>query len=321
MAKFIKWMEASPDELLEDVAVRSLDSRLQPVMHFVPLAAKHPEQDVEYVHQMRVWARRASAAVSLYKTLLPKRRRKWISAQLKWIRRAANDARDSDVFALRLTADKQQPAAAHLLEQVRKHRRESQQPIIEVWKELFEHGRFPRRAAKLLCKVRLRDATAFASPVRFGPWAQSQIEPVLDQFFATAAGDMTQVEAMHQFRIAGKKLRYAIELLAPAFAEGLRTEAYSFIQDLQDKLGKINDLASAHARMKRWLELAGGAGETAYLQEMLDQEQRRLEERRGEFLAWWNGGRQADLHQLLITLVPARREAGGGSYQEASRPA
>ena len=105
MAKFIKWMEASPDELLEDVAVRSLDSRLQPVMHFVPLAAKHPEQDVEYVHQMRVWARRASAAVSLYETLLPKRRRKWISAQLKWIRRAANDARDSDVFALRLAAD------------------------------------------------------------------------------------------------------------------------------------------------------------------------------------------------------------------------
>ena len=150
MAKFTKWMEASPDELLEDVAVRSLDSRLQPVMHYVPLAARHPEKDIEYVHQMRVWARRASAALSLYQAVLPKRRRKWISAQLKRIRRAANDARDSDVFALRLAADKQQPGVVHLLEQVRKHRRESQQPIIEVWKELFELGRFPRRAAKLL---------------------------------------------------------------------------------------------------------------------------------------------------------------------------
>ena len=69
------------------------------------------------------------------------------------------------------------------------------------------------------------------------------------------------------------------------------------------------------------VELAGGAGETAYLQEMLDQEQRRLEDRRGEFLAWWNGGRQTDLHQLLTTLVPGRCEAGGGSYQEACRPA
>lgn len=304
MAKFIKWMEASPDELLEDVAVRSLDARLQAVMHFVPLAAMQPEQDIEHVHQMRVWARRASAAVSLYESLLPKRRRKWISAQLKWIRRAANDARDSDVFALRLAGDKQQPAAAHLLNQVRKYRRESQQPIVEVWKELFEHGRFPRRAAKLLRKVRLRDEAAVAGPVRFGPWAQSQIQPVLDQFFAAATGDMAQVEAMHRFRIAGKKLRYAIELLSPAFAEGLRTQAYPSIQELQDKLGKINDLASAHARMKHWLEHAEGAAETAYLQDILKQEQFRLEERRSEFLAWWNGGRQGDLRQLLTSLVP-----------------
>jgi CHAD domain-containing protein len=268
------------------------------------LAAKHPEQDVEYVHQMRVWARRASAAVSLYESLLPRRRRKWISAQLKWIRRAANDARDSDVFALRLAADQRQPAAAHLLHQVLKHRCESQQPIVEVWKELFEHGRFPRRAAKLLRKVGLRDEATVPGSVRFGPWAQSQIQPVLNQFFAAAAGDMTQVEAMHRFRIAGKKLRYAIELLSPAFAEGLRGQAYLLIQELQDKLGKINDLASARVRMKHWLEHAEGAGETAYLQHILDQEQCHLEERRSEFLDWWTGGRQADLRQLLTSLVP-----------------
>jgi len=306
MAKFIKWMEASPDELLEDVAVRCLDSRLQPVMHFVPLAAKHPEKDVEYVHQMRVWARRASAAVSLYRPVLPNRRRKWISAQLKSIRRAANDARDCDVFALRLAADKKQPGVVRLLEQVRKHRRESQQPLVQIWRELFELGRFPRRAAKLLRKVRWRGEPAPVEPVRFGPWAQSQIRPVLDQFFAAAAGDMAQTEPLHQFRIAGKKVRYAIELLAPAFSEGLRTQAYPFIQDLQERLGKINDLATAHSRINRWLELASGEDEKAYLQEMLAQEQHRLETLRGEFLAWWNGGRQAELQQLLSSLVPAR---------------
>jgi CHAD domain-containing protein len=303
MAKFIKWVEAVSDEMLEDVAVRSLDSRLQPLLHFVPLAAKHPEQDVEYVHQMRVWARRAAAAVSLYEPLLPKRRRKWMNAQLKRIRRAANDARDSDVFAQRLAADKKQPPAAHLLAHVRIHRREAQQPIVAVWKELFEHGRFPRRAAKLLRKVRLRDEPAAIEPIRFGPWAKERIQPVLEQFFTTAAADMSRVEALHQFRIAGKKLRYAIELLAPAFAESLRTQAYPFIQDLQEKLGKINDLATAETRLKRWLEHAADAGETAYLQELLNQEQRCLEERSNEFLAWWNGGREADLRRLLTTLT------------------
>ncbi len=122
---------------------------------------------------------------------------------------------------------------------------------------------------------------------------------------------MTDVDAMHRFRIAGKKLRYAIELLAPAFAETLRTQAYPFVQELQDRLGKINDLASAQARLKRWLEHADGPEDAAYLQEMLSQEQRRLDQRRSEFLAWWNGGRQAGLRQLLSSLAPghaARRK-------------
>ncbi len=116
MAKFVKWMEAGPDELLEDVAVRSLDSRLQPVMYYVPQAANHAESDLENVHQMRVWSRRATAALSLYEELLPKRRRKWIIAQLKAIRRAGNDARDADVFAMRLAEDTQHAAARHLLD-------------------------------------------------------------------------------------------------------------------------------------------------------------------------------------------------------------
>lgn len=303
MAKFVKWVEAGPDELLEDVAVRSLNSRLQPVMHYVPLAAKGPDGDIEHVHQMRVWARRATAAMSLYVELLPKRRRKWINSALKAIRRAANDARDDDVFAQRLAADAQQAAAARLLEKVRHHRQDSQRPIVELWKDLFELGRFPRRCAKLLRKVRLRDAAADAAPVRFGAWAACQIRPVIDSFFAAAAADLADVNAMHRFRIAGKKLRYAIELLAPAFDESLRTQAYLAIQDLQERLGKINDIASAQARLKRWLEQPNGAEQSAYLQETVNQEQRRLEERRSEFLAWWNGGREAELRQLL-TLRP-----------------
>lgn len=303
MAKFTKWVEAGADELLEDVAVRSLDSRLQPVMHYVPLAAKHAESDVENVHQMRVWARRAAAAVSLYAELLPKRRRKWISRSLKAIRRAANDARDDDVFAQRLAEDAQHAAAARLMDKVRRHRRDSQRPIVEVWKDLFGLGRFPRRCAKLLRKVCWRGAAEDGEPVRFGPWAACQMRPVIDAFFAAAAADLSDVDAMHRFRIAGKKLRYAMELLTPVFPESLRTQAYAAVQDLQDRLGKINDIASAQARLKRWLEQATGAEQAAYLQEALRQEQQRLEKGRSEFLAWWKGGREAEFRRLL-TLRP-----------------
>ena len=304
MAKFVKWVEAGSDEWLEDVAVRSLDSRLQPVMHYVPLAAKHPERDIENVHQMRVWARRAAAAMSLYEELLPKRRRKWINSQLKAIRRAANDARDDDVFLQRLAGDTEHAAAARpLLDKVQRHRQDSQRSIVELWEDLFELDRFPRRCAKMLRQVRLRGEAADAGPVRFGPWAASRIRPVMDAFFAAAGTDLSDLGAMHRFRIAGKKQRYAIELLAPASGESLRTQAYPALQNLQERLGKINDLASAQARLKRWLEQANGSQQAAYLQEMLIQEQRRLEERRSEFLAWWNARRKTELRRLL-TLQP-----------------
>ncbi len=187
---------------------------------------------------------------------------------------------------------------------MRQHRQESQQPIVEIWKELFQLGRFPRRCAKLLRKVRLRGEAAGSAPVRFGAWAAHRIQPASDSFFAASAADLSDVNAMHRFRIAGKKLRYVIELLAPAFSENLRTQAYPAIQDLQERLGKINDLAAAQARLKRWLEHGDGAEEAAYLREMLAEEQRRLEQRRAEFLAWWNGGREAELRQRLTALVP-----------------
>lgn len=310
MAKFVKWVEAGADELLEDVAVRSLDSRLQPVMHYVPLAAKHPERDIENVHQMRVWARRAAAAMSLYAELLPKRRRKWLNGQLKAIRRAANDARDDDVFLARLAEDTAHAAVAKpLLEKVRRHRQDSQRPIVDLWKELFELGRFPRRCAKLLRKVRLRGEVANAGPVTFRPWAESRIRPVIESFFTAAAADLSDVDAMHRFRIAGKKLRYAIELLAPAFGESLRTQAYPALQNMQDRLGEINDRAAAATRLKRWLEQAGGSQQAAYLQEMLRQEQLRLEERRNEFLAWWNVRREAELQPLLTLQSVAQAKA------------
>ncbi|NLF72268.1 MAG: CHAD domain-containing protein [Candidatus Anammoximicrobium sp.] len=302
MAKFLKWVEAGPDELLEDVAVRTLDSRLQPVMHYVPLAAKHPERDIEHVHQMRVWARRAKAAMSLYEELLPKRRRKWINAQLQAIRRAANDARDDDVFLQRLAGDAEHAAAARpLLDAVRHHRQEAQRPIVKLWKDLFELGRFPRRCAKLLRKVGLRGAAADAGPIAFRPWAENRIQPLLDAFFAAAEADLSDLGAMHRFRIAGKKLRYAIELLAPAFGESLRTQAYPALQDLQDRLGQINDLAAAQSCLKRWLEQAEGSQQTAYLQQMLDQEQQRLEAQRSECLAWWNARRKKELRHLLAS--------------------
>jgi CHAD domain-containing protein len=53
------------------------------------------------------------------------------------------------------------------------------------------------------------------------------------------------IEELHQLRIRGKQLRYAMEIAVGAFGKPLR-ELYGFIEQTQEILGIINDHAVAH---------------------------------------------------------------------------
>lgn len=304
MAKYTKWIDASPDDAIADVAVRSLQSRFEPVCDYLALAAEKPEKDIENVHQMRVWSRRTVAAMGVYKRLLPKRRRAWVKDQLNWIRRASNDARDDDVFAESLAADTDRPGAAKLIEKVQSHRQRSQTPIFEAYRQLVKTGAFERRVAKLLAKVRLRDEM---DPNRsLGDWATDRMRPRLRKFFAAGSTDLSDVSALHQFRICGKKLRYAVELLAGAFGDGIRDVAHPLLRNLQDRLGEVNDHATARVRLKNWIEQSDDKQEAAYLREMLEDQQQQLDDKRSDFLAWWNGKREKDLRKAFSSIVSAK---------------
>ena len=70
-----KWIPAvQPDDRTSDVAVRTLQDRLGAVLYCLPLASEQARQDVEHVHQLRVWTRRATAALRLYEDWMPRRR-------------------------------------------------------------------------------------------------------------------------------------------------------------------------------------------------------------------------------------------------------
>jgi CHAD domain-containing protein len=300
MASYSKWVEASPAETVVEVTVRSLRSRLDPVLEFLPLTAERPQDDVEYVHRVRVWSRRAVAAIDLYRDLLPKRRRKWLRQQLNRIRRSANNARDDDVFALRLDAMRDQAGTNHLLEKVNDHRRRSQIPIVAIYEELANGDLLARRVAKLLKKVRLR---ADGQPVHFRKWAKRRFRREMDTFFQAASGDLRDVRILHQFRIAGKRLRYAAELLTSAFSDSLRDDIYPVIEDLQDRLGQINDHATAQDRLNRWTDQADAEDERDCLREMLAQEQRQLTESHAAFFQWWSSDRESKLRKTLEELM------------------
>lgn len=299
MAHSAKWISAQGDEPVTEVAARTLKSRLEPVQRYLPLAATKYEEDVEYIHQLRVWTRRADAAIEMYRELLPKWRAAWIEKQLGRMRQATNDARDDDVFARRLSDDKALAAAA-LLKRVSEHRAEAQQPVREVYQRMTKKkGRFDRRVEKLLKRVRIRGKRRKSKEPSYRTWASDHLRSILDEFFEVAEGDLNDTNRLHQFRIAGKKLRYAMELLSAAFDAELQNDAYPLFETLQDQLGKVNDHASALDRIGHWVEENEDPDRANYLGEMLNREQEQLKESRQQFSAWWTAERRNQMRDAF----------------------
>jgi CHAD domain-containing protein len=292
-----KWVQdVSPDDCVSEVALRTLEGRLDAVRHFLPLAAKQAEQDSEYVHQLRVWTRRASAALRLFDDLLPRRRAVWMKKQLKRLRRATNEARDCDVLLARLVGEHAQPLAESLLDETRTRRAAAQLPLVVIYQRLKRKNRVDRRIAKLLHGVRLVDKnTSKADEQRFGDWARARLYPMVESFFEVMPVEGAELTALHHFRIRGKQLRYAMELLAPAFAAEFRQKLYPAVENLQEKLGAINDLAMTQQHLEEQLEAADDSERAAALQKRLPVVRRQVEEARQEFLSWFTPARRQEL--------------------------
>jgi CHAD domain-containing protein len=292
-----KWVQGvSPDDRTTDVAVRTLQARLAAVQHYLPLAAEQAEEDVEYVHLLRVWTRRAAAALKLYAGLLPRRRAAWIKKQLKRLRRAANDARDCDVLARRLAQDRTHPEAGSLTTKVRAQRAEAQKLIIAINERLQRDARFDRRVTKLLCRVRPRGKhRQRPEDQHFGEWARASLRPLVESFFAAVPADGTDMVALHAFRIRGKELRYSMELLAGAFGPDFRDNLYPLVETLQDKLGVLHDQATAQTCLRKRIEEADSATEAEHLQKLLAEEQARFEQMHQEFVNWFTPSFQQQL--------------------------
>jgi CHAD domain-containing protein len=204
-----KWVErVSPGDCTGAVAARTLQSRLGVVLRFLPLAAERAEEDTNYIHELRVWTRRAAAALDLYQDLMPRRRFLWMKKQLKRVRRAANDARDCDVLIERLRKKQSSRGAKRWLEAVRAEREEAQQAVVGAYERLGRGHRFARRIDKLLERVRSRTKEkAGAASARFKDWAQERLRPLVEQFFAAVPSDRTDEAALHRLRVRGKELR------------------------------------------------------------------------------------------------------------------
>jgi CHAD domain-containing protein len=293
------------------VAARTLRKRLEAVWRELENACR-PRHDPERVHQLRVATRRTIAALAAFRGVVPAKQRAWFEKRLRRIRRAAGSTRDLDVLTGRLTRETAAPetrssiaakaaaARGRLLAMLAKRRDVSRQPIRGVLDELAAAD-WPARVERLVEGVRRsgRDEP-------FATFGRRRFRQLVNRFFRRADRRLEDAADIHQLRIEGKKLRYALEIFAPVFPAAERSACHDALETLQETLGEFTDHASAADRFRRWAREEGVGPDRQALAVLRRAEDARAEEARRAFVKWWKPGRRRALRRRFEQTVRRR---------------
>src|SRR5262245_4008031 len=213
-------------------------------------------EDPEGVHQVRVGLRRLRAAMSLFADVLQDPQTAALKEELKWLTGELGPARELDVLVTRVVA----PV---------KRRHSRLQGISGLSRDLAQQrAAAGARAQDAAQSERFRALTLeVARWLEAGQWRRPQDDLVRDRGdvpIEISAVDqltrrfkrirkkgkmLTRLDARrrHKLRIQAKKVRYASEFFAGLFpgkkASKRREKFLSALEDVQDCLGELNDIA------------------------------------------------------------------------------
>ncbi len=302
-----KWIIGlSPDMTLKTAAGHVLSTRLDVVLHWLPRAVHEAEQDAENVHQLRVATRRADAALRIFRPCLPGKAYRNGRARLRTIRRAAGAARDWDVFLIELrqraktAKDSDLPGLDFLTGYAAGQRSAAQGGLEHV--EIDSPQCFSDFVAGTLEQLHECHEDGKTKLIDL---ARSLLAELMAELREKATSDLTDYEHLHKVRIAGKRLRYALEVFADCFAPPVRERLYPMVEEMQDLLGRANDSHVAAGRLVELRSRVRGWEDTRDrlmpgLEGLLRFHQRRLPQERRRFLKWWDHWSAAGAEAVLL---------------------
>lgn len=208
--------------------------------------------DPEPVHQLRVATRRANAAITVFAPRLLDRPARRAKKLLRRLRRSAATARDADVFLAALESwspgrpNVEKPGIQFLNGHVIAERRLGQTALVDAieWAE----RRWRSRMSAVPDAVR-RGGPSLAE---FAEVISSSMIRALDN--AVDAADFDDAARLHVLRVAGKRVRYALEVLQPQPENGKTPPVLAALADMQRILGRSNDNVHAIQRLDRLLD-------------------------------------------------------------------
>ena len=247
--------DVAPETPFGAFAARVIEVRAGEVEGLLADASRNGSPDD--VHDRRVALRRLRTAIEVFDPALPNRA-KAVRRELKAVFSALGPRRDADVALEELHAIEPSLATADR----------------PGWKGLVAEFEAERDAspAGLDAEAALRaqsEAAVLAAAAREGggPPAAAALRRVARKRVADvrgrleALGDPRDADALHELRIAAKRLRYVLEAAAPALGEPAADGAKT-ARDLQTVLGDVHDCdvmlprLAAHRRALRAADVA-----------------------------------------------------------------
>ncbi len=208
-------------------------------------------EPAEAVHQIRVGLRRFRAALSLFRKVMVPATRDYLRDELRWLQQSFGPARDIDVVvagylrprrgrnaaavaaAAGIAATLQAEAYGRARAALCDPRYTRLLLNLELW---FDNH------AWLLAEAR-PDARRAEAIRTFARRTVAKWDVKIRAILVDAA--VLGVEQRHDLRIRAKKLRYALEFTAGVFSKRRTHKLRTLLADLQDALGRANDIATA----------------------------------------------------------------------------
>jgi CHAD domain-containing protein len=292
-----------------DAARRVLTLRLEGVRDCLGHALREPGRDPEFVHQLRVATRRASSALEIFADCLPAKVYKTVRSLLRDIRRAAGTARDWDVFLGRLLNDADKHPADDratidmLVGFALAHRLPAQAGLEESCGD-YPFG-FERCMAETIGSISYRSL----GKTPLATFARPLLGRLFDDLKQATLRDRNDYQNLHQARIVGKRLRYAIEMFVDCFGPALRATVHPAIAEMQQVLGEVNDHFNA---VRRYAELGAklgvflprhGSRYQSVVERFKAEREAQLQEACRQFQLWWEGWQKAEIQAAIGELL------------------
>ena len=219
------------------------------------------DNDVEWVHQMRIGTRRLRSCLRLVAKCAPSGELRGLVADVKWLAGILGAARDWDVFVRDTLPPlaawfKRDRATAPGLKRLRARAEARRRVARAAAREAVGSARFqkmllaggylcatPRFAAACSPDDAQRDDVLDNRATGFAAALLARRHRKLEQ--SASALESGSPEERHGVRIAAKRLRYIAEFFAPLFSRKRAKVYLKALTGVQDVLGRLNDATTA----------------------------------------------------------------------------